>query len=358
MPRFTVPPAAAGARLDRFLAEVGAAWFSRARAQALIRDGRVRVNGHAAAKAGQPVRADDVVTLAEEDAVHHLSPADPIGVTLTPAGENIPLDVLHEDADLLVLNKPPGLVVHPAVGNRTGTLVNALVHHLTASGGAAALSGVGGPGRPGIVHRLDKDTSGCLVVAKNDIAHRDLAAQFAGRTTEKTYLALVRGVPRAASGTIEAPIGRHPVHRQKMAVVPPTSARRARTARTDYRLLRVFDAGHWTLDAACDAQRGEPLPTLFPPYAPPYLPTSRSVSLVECLLYTGRTHQIRVHLAHLGHPILGDALYGGPVVGRLAARQMLHAWKLGFRHPRTGAACVFRAPLLADFRVFGADEPG
>ena len=340
-----VLPEAAGVRLDRFLAENGAFPLTRARAQALIRGGEVRVNDRPAPKPGATLRAGDVVAFEESAAA---LPPDP--GTASPAGEDIPLHVLHEDADLLVLDKPPGLVVHPAVGNHTGTLVNALVHHL-----GEAISGVGGPGRPGIVHRLDKDTSGCLVVAKNDETHRALSAQFAARTTEKLYLALVRGVPRTASGTVDAPIGRHPVHRQRMAVVSPTA--RGRSARTDWRVVHLLDAGHWKLDAACDSRRGEPIPVVHAPYAPPYIPAGPRVSLLECRLHTGRTHQIRVHLAYLGHPILGDTLYGGPVAGGLAARQMLHAWRLGFRHPRTGEAVSFRAPLPADFRAFGLDEP-
>ena len=334
MLRLPVPVEAAGTRLDRFLAENGAVSLSRVRAQTLIRDGRVHVNDRPAPKPGATLRAGDVVAFEENDAI---LPPDP--GTAPPAGEDIPLRILHEDADLLVLDKPPGLVVHPAAGNYTGTLVNALVHHL---GGEDRLSGVGGPGRPGIVHRLDKDTSGCLVVAKNDETHRALSAQFAGRTTEKRYLALVLGVPKTAAGTIDAPIGRHPVERKRMAVILARHGaaagsdearaveRRSRTARTDYRLVKVLGAGHGTLDAA---------------------------ALLECRLHTGRTHQIRVHLAHLGHPILGDTLYGGAVASRAAGRQMLHAWQLGFRHPRTGEAVRYCAPLPADFQAFGLDAP-
>ena len=341
MLRLPVPAEAAGTRLDRFLAENGAVSLSRVRAQALIRDGRVQVNDRPAPKPGATLRAGDVVAFKENDVT---LPPDPGAAP--PAGEDIPLHILHEDADLLVLDKPPGLVVHPAAGNYTGTLVNALVHHL---GGEHRLSGVGGPGRPGIVHRLDKDTSGCLVVAKNDETHRALSAQFAGRTTEKFYLALVLGVPKIAAGTIDAPIGRHPVDRKRMAVVAATG--RGRSARTDWRVERMLDAGCRMLDggisgAARSRGSGHPASSIQHP-----------ASLLSCRLHTGRTHQIRVHLAHLGHPILGDALYGGAVASRVAGRQMLHAWQLGFRHPRTGEIVRYRAPLPADFQAFGLDAP-
>lgn len=339
MLRLPVPADAAGLRLDRFLAENGAVSLSRVRAQALIRDGRVRVNDRATPKPGATLRAGDVVAFEENDAV---LPPDP--GTAAPAGEDIPLNILHEDADLLVLDKPPGLVVHPAAGNYTGTLVNALVHHL---GGEDRLSGVGGPGRPGIVHRLDKDTSGCLVVAKNDETHRALSAQFAGRTTEKRYLALVLGVPKPAAGTIDAPIGRHPVDRKRMAVV--AAAGRGRSARTDWRVERMLEAGGWRLDDR--TRETAPHPKLHHPASGIQHPAS----LLSCRLHTGRTHQIRVHLAHLGHPILGDALYGGAVASRVAARQMLHAWQLGFRHPRTGENVRYRASPPADFQAFGID---
>ena len=300
MSELTVPTNEAGNRLDRFLA--GAlAHLSRARVQALIREGHVQLNRRPA-KPSESVRSADVVSWEEPP---------PIDTALIP--QAMDLAVLYEDDDLLVINKPAGLVTHPAPGNEAGTLVNALLAH------CPMLSGIGGERRPGIVHRLDKDTTGCLVVAKNDLAHRALAAQFAGRTIRKTYLALVRGVPSPVAGSIEAPVGRHPVQRKKMAVVAPP---RGRAARTDYRV------------------RG----------------TSRtelgSTSLVECRLHTGRTHQLRVHLKHLGYPILGDALYGGP---RPPERQMLHAWKLAFRHPRTGEEREFTAPPPADFLAVGLD---
>ena len=218
--------------------------------------------------------------------------------------EPIPLDILFEDDDLLVINKSPGLAVHPGAGQREHTLVNALLSH------CATLSGIGGKERPGIVHRLDKETSGCLVVAKNDAAHRELSKQFAARTMKKIYLALVAGKLRKASGLIEEKIGRHPVHRQRMHVIPV----RGRLAKTEYRVIRSSDAA----------------------------------SLVECRLHTGRTHQVRVHLHHLGHPVLGDKVYA-PRVSKNFPRQMLHAWKLGFRLPRTGEWKVWEAPLPDDF---------
>jgi 23S rRNA pseudouridine1911/1915/1917 synthase len=217
----------------------------------------------------------------------------------------IPLEVLFEDDDLIVINKPPGMTVHPGAGHREHTLVNALLHH------CPTLSGIGGKERPGIVHRLDKETSGCLVAAKNDMAHRELSKQFAARTVEKIYLALVSGKLGRQRGVIEENIGRHPVHRQRMSVAPT----RGRAARTDY---RVF----------C---------------------SSEQASLVECKLHSGRTHQIRVHLHHLGHPVLGDKVYA-PRLAKNLPRQMLHAWKLGFRHPRTREWKAFEAPLPEDFK--------
>ena len=321
MPEISVPPEAAGERLDRFLAAALAPALSRVRVQTIIREtanggdrAPVRINGRPAAKPSEPLRAGDVIFY---DAESLLAPTGP--ATAPPAPEDIALDVLFEDADLLVVNKPAGLVTHPGAGNWQGTLVNALVHHL--GGDPAALSAAGGAERPGIVHRLDKDTSGCLVVAKNDFAHRALAAQFAGRTTEKRYLALVWGTPRLPGGLIDAPIGRHPVQRQKMAIVPPP---RGRTAQTEWRLRGAI---------------------------------AKRFSLIECRLLTGRTHQIRVHLKHLGHPILGDTLYAAGPAAAAAPRQMLHAWRLGFQHPRGEgrAPLEFRAPLPADFLAFGLD---
>lgn len=225
--------------------------------------------------------------------------------------EDLPLDVLFEDADLLVLNKAAGMVVHPAVGNWTGTVVNALLHH------CEDLSIEGGEERPGIVHRLDKETSGCLVVAKNDRAHRSLSEQFAGREVRKIYLALALGRFKAARGCVQVPLGRHPVHRQKMAVMP---AGKGREARTDWEVLGELEV------------RGQRL------------------TLVQCRLFTGRTHQIRVHLAHEGHGLLGDAVYGRKL---FASRHMLHAWQLGFSHPRDNRWMQFTSPIPEDFNALG-----
>jgi 23S rRNA pseudouridine1911/1915/1917 synthase len=278
-------------RLDQFLAK-RLPEYSRSRLQQLIRTGFVRVNG-ATTRPRQIVRAGDKIDLIEPP---------PQKIDLRP--EAIPLDVLFEDDDLIVINKAAGLTVHPGARHREHTLVNALLSH------CATLSGIGGLERPGIVHRLDKETSGCLVVAKNDTAHHDLSKQFAARTVEKIYLALVAGKLRKPAGVIEEKIGRHPVHRQRMSATSP----RGRAARTEYRVVRSTD----------------------------------QASLVECRLHSGRTHQIRVHLHHLGHPVLGDKIYA-PRFAKNFARQMLHAWKLGFRHPRTGEWKHFEAPLPADF---------
>ena len=260
------------------------------RLQAFIRGGCVHVNG-SPTRPSQILRAGDEIRVAVPDEVE---PA-------VARAEDIPLDILHEDAAVLVLNKPAGLVVHPGAGNAEGTLVNALLFH------CAGLSVIGGTERPGIVHRLDKETSGCLVVAKTDSAHRSLSAQFADRLIKKTYLALVEGIPRMPHGKIEAAIGRHAVHRQKMAV-----SERGRASVTGYRVLASFERK----------------------------------ALVECQPRTGRTHQIRVHLKHLGHPIVGDPLYG-----RRGGqpRHFLHAWKLSFTHPESGKPMAFCAPLPADF---------
>ena len=278
-------------RLDLFLARE-LTQFSRSRLQQLIRNGFVSLNGERA-RPRDRVRAGDRIRVSE-----------PLPEKTDNQPEAISLDILFEDDDLVVINKPAGLVVHPGAGHREHTLVNALLHH------CPNLSGVGGKERPGIVHRLDKETSGCLVVAKNDETHRNLSAQFAARTVEKIYLALVAGKLRKKIGSIDAAITRHPVHRQRMTAI----SARGRAARTDYRVV---------------AESGQ-------------------ASLLECELHSGRTHQIRVHLQHLGHPVLGDKVYAA----RLAKdfpRQMLHAWKLGFRHPRTDEAKKFEATMPEDF---------
>src|SRR4051794_13374143 len=292
MIELSVPNEHAGERLDRYLA-LALPQFSRTRLQALIRSGDVQLHGQAA-HPRDTVHSGDVVSLIE-----------PQLEVLDAQPENIPLELLFEDNDLLVLNKPAGLVVHPGAGNQTHTIVNALLHHCT------NLSGIGGKERPGIVHRLDKYTSGCLVVAKNDQAHQHLSRQFAEREVKKIYLALVSGTLKRARGAIEAPIGRHPVQRKKMAVTPT----RGRVAKTDYRVLQ----------------------------------SGGGMSLVECEIHSGRTHQIRVHLHHIGHPVIGDLVYGKKTPP--APRQMLHAWKLGFTHPRTHERLFFEAPLPDDLRA-------
>ena len=286
-------------RLDAWLA-TRLPDLSRSRIQTLIREQFILVNGQPA-KPRDAVRTGDLVTIALPEAV-----------PLEAAPQDIPLDVLYEDDDLIVLNKQPGIVVHPAPGNPDGTLVNALLHHCQ-----GRLSGIGGVERPGIVHRLDKDTSGCLVVAKSDAAHQSLVTQFSERgTMEKLYLAVIHGVPKPEQDTIFTHIGRHPVNRQKMAVVNPPGGK---AAITDYQVLAT--------DAAT------------------------RTALVLCHLHTGRTHQIRVHLHHKGCPLVGDPIYGRPAKDPvLPQRLMLHAWKLSFLHPISGKALGFTAPIPGEFR--------
>lgn len=283
------------ARLDHFLSEQ-LPLFSRSRIQNLIKSGDVLLNGKPA-KSGIKIKSGDRIDFNEPEAVPDSNQP-----------EEIPLSILFEDDDLVVVNKAVGMVVHPAAGNREHTLVNALLHH------CKTLSGIGGEQRPGIVHRLDKDTTGCLVVAKNDATHQNLSKQFAGRSVSKIYLAIAAGTFKNKTGLIETEIGRHPVDRKKMAVV---ASGRGRLSKTEYRVLK--EAG------------------LF--------------SLVECTLHTGRTHQIRVHLKHLGHPLMGDALYGSKPTGNFP-RQMLHAWKLGLYHPVSSEWMQFEAPLPEDFYEF------
>jgi len=290
---FVVTDDNAKLRLDQFLAK-RLPEYSRSRIQQLIHGGFVRLNDQTT-RPRQIVRRSDKISLREP-------PVEKIDIRPEP----IPLDVLFEDEDIIVINKPAGLTVHPGAGQREHTLVNALLSHCGVS-----LSGIGGKERPGIVHRLDKETSGCLVVAKNDIAHRELSKQFAARTVEKIYLALVTGKLRKPAGVIEEKIGRHPVHRQRMRV----TSLRGRTAKTEYRVI-------------C---------------------SSEQASLIECRLHSGRTHQIRVHLHHLGHAVLGDKVYAARFAKNFP-RQMLHAWKLGFHHPRTGELKNFEAPSPADFK--------
>jgi 23S rRNA pseudouridine1911/1915/1917 synthase len=287
-----VPQVAARMRLDQFLARE-LPKFSRSRIQRLIRKAFVTLNA-------SPARPRDLVHTGDRVVLNEPAPQK-----IDTRPEAIPLDIIYQDDDLIVINKPAGIVIHPGAGQREHTLVNALLHHLP------NLSGVGGTERPGIVHRLDKETSGCLAVAKNDATHRGLSAQFEARSVDKVYLALVRGKLRKTAGTIEEKIGRHPKHRQRMAV----QSSRGRAAKTEYRLIN----------------------------------SSNELSLVECKLHSGRTHQIRVHLNHLGHPVLGDKVYGGRFA-KTFPRQMLHAWKLGFQHPRTVEWKSFEAPLPEDFQ--------
>lgn len=291
---FLVTPSHTGVRLDHFLGELGLE-YSRSRLQMFVREGHITVDG-AIVRPNHKLRGAEKVVLIE-----------PPAIASTTEAQDIALDVLFEDDDIIVINKPPGLVVHPAAGHHNGTIVNALLFHCD------ELSGVGGVERPGIVHRLDKETSGCMVAAKNDLAHQSLAAQFAERDVTKVYLAIVSGPLKRRSGIIDAPIGRHRVHRQKMAVARPGEGKEAKTG---WRLLGELKDG----------------------------------ILVECTLFTGRTHQIRVHMKHLGNPLVGDEVYGNR--GNFS-RQMLHAWKLGFNHPRTGERIDVIAPIPEDFRAAG-----
>jgi 23S rRNA pseudouridine1911/1915/1917 synthase len=312
--RLVAEAADRGERLDRLLA-ARLTEHSRTHLKRLILSGRVRVGG-----------------LAIDDPEYRVKPGDAIEVDVPPpeaakpVAEAIPLDVVYEDDDLIVIDKPAGLVVHPAAGNKRGTLVNALIAHCGSS-----LSGIGGEKRPGIVHRLDKDTSGLLVAAKNDRAHRALARQFADHSRagplRRAYLALVWGVPAPPGGEIDAPIGRDPRSRVKMAVRPG-----GRRALTRYRVRESYRRGGKAI-----------------------------ASLVECTLETGRTHQVRVHLAHIGHPLLGDPVYGAGFMSKSAAlppaargalrvlsRQALHAFRLGFAHPTGGKPLEFESKLPAD----------
>jgi 23S rRNA pseudouridine1911/1915/1917 synthase len=314
-----VEEAEAGRRLDAFLAGRDPQ-LSRTRFKALIKSGQVSVGGQTLDEPNYRVNAGDEVAVAIPE------PED-----ATPKPEAIPLDIVFEDEHLIVIDKPAGMVVHPAAGNWTGTLVNALLHHCGAS-----LSGIGGVRRPGIVHRLDKETSGLIVVAKSDAAHRGLAEQFADHSIEgpleRAYLALVWGAPSPAAGTIETFLDRDPKNRQRQAVVRSGGRR----AVTHYATEEGFAGG--------------------------------IASLVRCRLETGRTHQIRVHLAHIGHPLVGDNVYGSgfltkaellppPLAGRVRRfrRQALHAAVLGFRHPVSGDRMKFESELPADIATLVAD---
>lgn len=290
-----VSDAEAGQRLDKVLA-AQAGGLSRARLQALIESGQVRCDGAVVDGSSRKVKAGEVYDI-------DVPPPE----EAAPAAQDIPLDIAYEDSDLIVINKPPDLVVHPAAGNHDGTLVNALLAHC-----GAALSGIGGVKRPGIVHRLDKETSGLMVVAKNDAAHQGLSAQLSTRALTRVYHAVVWGVPSPVQGRVETQIGRHKTNRKKMAVLDGGG----KEAITDYRVLETY--GVWA-------------------------------SLIECRLKTGRTHQIRVHMSHIGHPLVGDPLYGKTAPAKYAKqmkipaqaaaalqefpRQALHAAQLEFIHP-------------------------
>jgi 23S rRNA pseudouridine1911/1915/1917 synthase len=303
-----VPPESAGLRLDKWLAQSLPA-LSRSRLQALIAEGRVVLAGLTITDPSARVKPGQTFDL-------HIPPAsDP-----TPKGQAMPLAVVYEDEHLIVIDKPPGLVVHPAPGNLDRTLVNALIAHCGDS-----LSGIGGVKRPGIVHRIDKDTSGLIVAAKTDAAHHGLADLFARHDIERSYAALVWGVPVPPAGKIEGAIGRHPADRKRMAIVK----RGGKPALTRYRVLNSWEG---------------------------------AVALVECRLETGRTHQIRVHMASIGHPLVGDALYARGRKGKMASlspvaqmaissfpRQALHAKTLGFIHPITGKPMQLSSHLSCDF---------
>ena len=276
--------------------------FSRSRIEGLVKAGFVTVNGAVAAKAGMKVSPDDEIVV-----------EIPPPVPAVPEPEDIPLSVVFEDDDMVVVDKPPGMVVHPAPGHFTGTLVNALLAH------CPNLSGIGGVARPGIVHRLDQDTSGLIVVAKTQAAMDSLARAFAShKNVEKTYLAVVHGHPRLESGRIENFIGRHPVDRKRMAILE----KGGKLAKTNWRVLFAGDV----------------------------------VSVVECGIETGRTHQIRVHMASLGCPVIGDGTYGKGALDRrldpVPPRQMLHAWKLRLWHPVKGVEMSFEAPPPADMKPY------
>lgn len=295
MPEWIAAPEDAGARLDAFLA--GKMEKTRSSVQKLIEEENVRLNGTPVAKNAR---------LREGDRVEATEPPPEV---LDVKPQNIPLDIVYEDQDLLVVNKPKGMVVHPAAGNPDGTLVNALLFHCGDS-----LSGINGVIRPGIVHRIDKDTSGLLIVAKNDRAHQSLAEQIAVHSFTRIYNAVVYGIVKEEEGTVSAPIGRHPTDRKRMAVLSSGG----REAVTHYRVLERFPG----------------------------------FTLVECRLETGRTHQIRVHMAHIGHPVAGDPVYGPKKCITELQGQCLHARVIGFIHPATGEYLEFDSGLPPYFERF------
>jgi 23S rRNA pseudouridine1911/1915/1917 synthase len=288
-------------RLDKRILETHPD-FSRSRIEGLVKSGFVTVNGAVAEKAGMKVSEDDEIVV-----------EIPPPVPAVPEPEDIALDVVYEDGDMLVVNKAPGMVVHPAPGHFTGTLVNALLHH------CPDLSGIGGVARPGIVHRLDQDTSGLIVVAKSQRAMDGLVKAFSShKAIAKTYIAVCHGRPRLDAGRIENLIGRHPVDRKRMAIVE----KNGKVAVTNWRTLE----------------------------------TNGTTSVLECRIETGRTHQIRVHTASLGTPVIGDKVYGKSALDKrlspVPARQMLHAWRLGLRHPASGEPMEFVAPVPSDMEIY------
>lgn len=314
MSTVTIPDEHNNARLDRALAAL-LPDVSRSRLKALIEAGDVTLDKKITTDASLKVKSGQTATL-----------IIPPPAAAEPEAQDIPLDIVYEDDDLLVLNKPAGLVVHPAAGHHDGTLVNALLHHC-----ADSLSGIGGVKRPGIVHRLDKDTSGLMLVAKNDAAHASLSSQLSDRTMSRTYHAIVWGVPQPPKGRVAAPINRNPHDRLRQAVRPD-----GRFAATNYKTLETF---------------------------------GNTATLMECKLETGRTHQIRVHMAHIKHNVVGDPLYGiqktaiaahlkrANITGKKAdtivgfPRQALHAFELTFKHPVTGKAMTFNAPAPDDMKA-------
>lgn len=307
-----VPAGKDGERLDKVLADALAGNdISRARVQALLAEGCVSLTGAEAVKTDAPLLAKHKVVSGNSYTV-----VVPAPISAIPEPEDIALDVIYEDDDVIVVDKPPGMVVHPAPGNANGTLVNALLFHCQGS-----LSGIGGVARPGIVHRLDKGTGGLIIAAKNDRAHHSLANQFSEHSMKRAYFALVWGVPMPREGDIEGNIGRSPNNRKKMAVVK----RGGKEAKTHYRVIKTFGG---------------------------------AASLVECVLSTGRTHQIRVHMASIGHPVMGDPVYGGGGAGvrkqlssvaRQAVdnlgHQALYAYKLGFIHPKSAEAILLEQKI-------------
>ena len=294
-PAVHIPEAFNNVRLDHFLVQLELPGFSRSQITQSIRAGSIKVNG-IVVKPGYRVKTGDLV-----DGTLRCGPADSL-----PVPQPVHFDILHEDASIIVISKPPGVVVHPGSGNFYNTLVNGLLYRFK------DIAAAGDPFRPGIVHRLDKDTSGVMVVARNSLVHRRLVQDFKDRQVEKTYRALVHGTPAEKSGRIVAPIGRHPVNRQKMAVREQTG----RHAVSSWSTERVYDR----------------------------------FSLLAVKIETGRTHQIRVHLAHIRHPVAGDEVYGGGRGFQEFPRQMLHSWRLTLNHPESGKTMTFEAPLAPDFQ--------